>query len=60
MKNYRIWKQENNEDELLVEVFNECDILSIQKEFTEKGYKIDYCFKGLVHTFIKVINVLNF
>lgn len=40
MKNYRIWKNDENDNYLLIEVFNECDIPSIQKEFTEKGYMI--------------------
>ena len=38
MMNYRIWKCNKNDDYLLIEVFNECDIPSIQKSFIEKGY----------------------
>ena len=54
MSNYRIWKCEN-EDELLIEIFNESDLSSVQKEFLEKGYiiiRIDYAFDGV---FMKVV-----
>ena len=37
MMNYRIWKTDDDEY-ILVEAWNDCDIPSIQKEFIEKGY----------------------
>lgn len=37
MMNYRIWKCDDK-DYLLVEVWDDCDIPSVQKEFIEKGY----------------------
>ena len=46
MKKYIIWKCEN-EAELLIEILNECDLPSVQKEFLEKGYiiiRVDYAF----------------
>ena len=46
MSKYIIWKCEN-EAELLIEILNECDLSSVQKEFLEKGYiiiRVDYAF----------------
>ncbi len=46
MSKYRVWKCDNDE-ELLIEIFNEVDLLSVQKEFVNKGYvivKYDYAF----------------
>lgn len=43
---FRVWKCDN-EDELLVEIFSEDDLLSVQKEFVNKGFvivKYDYAF----------------
>ncbi|MBR4693887.1 MAG: hypothetical protein IKP07_03665 [Bacilli bacterium] len=58
MSNYIIWKCEN-EDELLIEIFHESDLQSVQKEFLEKGYiiiRIDYAFNGV---FMKVVKKDN-
>lgn len=55
MSNYTIWKCEN-EDELLIEIFNERDLPDIQKEFLEKGYiiiRIDYAFDNVVMKVVK-------
>ena len=40
MKNYRIWKCDDTieSEYIIVEVWNKCDIASIQKMFIEKGY----------------------
>ena len=39
MKNYSIWKSDDEYTEyIIVEVWNKCDIPSIQKMFIEKGY----------------------
>lgn len=38
MINYRIWECENADGTIIVELFNNCDILSVQKEFISKGY----------------------
>ena len=54
MRNYKIWKDENNEYELLIEIFNDCDVLNVQKEFVNNGYIIKEYFKGTYHTFIRV------
>lgn len=54
MSNYIIWRCEN-EFELLIEIFNECDLPNVQKEFLEKGYiiiRVDYAFN---YTFMKVV-----
>ena len=59
MNNYRIWIIDENEDELLIEIFNERDLPNIQKEFLEKGYiiiRIDYAFNGV---FMKVVKKDN-
>ena len=58
MKNYNVWKIKDNEEELLVEVINDCDVLSVQKEFTENGYKIIHCQQWYSHTFMLVVKVL--
>lgn len=42
---YIIWKDEQNENRLLIEVFNEINLLDIQREFIEKGYIIIEVFK---------------
>ena len=55
MSNYRIWKIDENEDELLIEIFHESDLSDIQKEFLEKGYiiiRVDYAFNSV---FMKVV-----
>ena len=55
MSNYRIWKIDENEDELLIEIFHESDLPDIQKEFIEKGYiiiRVDYAFDEV---FMKVV-----
>jgi len=59
MSNYRIWKIDENEDELLIEIFHESDLSNIQKEFLEKGYiiiRVDYAFDGV---FMKVVKKDN-
>ena len=59
MSNYRIWEIDENEDELLIEIFHESDLPDIQKEFLEKGYiviRVDYAFDGV---FMKVVKKDN-
>lgn len=54
MIKYIIWKREI-ENELLIEILNECDLPNIQKEFIEKGYiiiRVDYAFGSV---FMKVV-----
>lgn len=54
MSNYIIWKC-GNDDELLIEIFNENNLQSVQKEFLEKGYiiiRVDYAFDEV---FMKVV-----
>jgi len=54
MSNYIIWKY-GNDDELLIEIFHESDLPSVQKEFLEKGYiiiRVDYAFNSV---FMKVV-----
>lgn len=56
MSEYRIWKCDNDE-ELLIEIFNEQDLLSVQKEFVNKGYvivKYDYAFREV---FLQVVMI---
>lgn len=53
MMNYTVWTNENNEDELLIEVFNGCDLLSVQKQFVNNGYIIEECFYTNNASFIK-------
>lgn len=55
MSNYIIWNY-GNEAELLIEIFNECDLQSVQKEFLEKGYiiiRIDYAFNEVFMRVVK-------
>lgn len=40
MKNYIVWKRDNNDEHLLIQILNEQDLLSVEKEFTNKGYVI--------------------
>jgi len=56
MSNYRIWKIDENEDELLIEIFHESDLSNIQKEFLGKGYiiiKVDYAFNSVFMIVVK-------
>ena len=56
MSNYRIWKIDENEDELLIEIFHESDLSNIQKEFLEKGYiviRVDYAFNSVFMIVVK-------
>lgn len=58
MSDYIIWKC-GNDDELLIEIFNESDLSSVQKEFIEKGYIIilvDYAFDNVVMKVVKKDN----
>lgn len=58
MNKYTIWNCEN-EDELLIEIFNERDLSNVQKEFLEKGYIIilvDYAFDNVVMKVVKKDN----
>lgn len=57
MKNYKIWQLKDIEEELLVEVFNDCDILTVQNEFIEAGYKIIHCQKWYNHAFMLIERV---
>lgn len=57
MNKYIIWKYDYDGEsgELLIEILNESDLPSVQKEFLEKGYiiiRIDYAFDGV---FMKVV-----
>lgn len=55
MRKYIIWKSEN-EAELLIEILNECDLPSVQKEFLEKGYiiiRVDYAFDNVFMRVVK-------
>lgn len=59
MSNYRIWIIDENEDELLIELFHESDLPDVQKEFLGKGYiiiRIDYAFDSV---FMKVVKKDN-
>lgn len=40
MVNYMIYYCEGNDDDIIVEVFNECDMIEVQKEILERGYYI--------------------
>jgi len=54
MSNYIIWDY-GNDDELLIEIFHESNLSSVQKEFLEKGYiiiRVDYAFNSV---FMKVV-----
>ena len=56
MSDYIIWKIDENEDELLIEIFHESDLSNIQKEFLEKGYiiiKVDYAFNSVFMIVVK-------
>lgn len=57
MSNYIIWKTEY--DEVMVEVFNEYDILNIQKQFIEQGYIVISICRGVFDrsTFMKLEKV---
>lgn len=59
MSNYRVWKVDDNEDELLIEIFHESDLSDIQKEFLGKGYiiiKVDYAFDEVFMIVVKKDN----
>lgn len=45
MNNYLIWECEHDRDKL-VQVFNECDLPSVQEEFIKQGYFIKETFVG--------------
>lgn len=51
MSNYTIWKSDND-NELLVEVYNECDVDKVQIEFIEKGYYVAYTSRYYYHYLI--------
>ena len=54
MSNYIIWDY-GNDNELLIEIFHESNLSSVQKEFLEKGYiiiRVDYAFNSV---FMKVV-----
>jgi len=56
MSNYRVWKVDDNENELLIEIFHESDLSDIQKEFLGKGYiiiKVDYAFNSVFMIVVK-------
>lgn len=54
MIKYIIWKNENT-PELLIEIFNECDLQGVQKEFLEKGYIIIRVGHLFDKVFMKVV-----
>lgn len=59
MSKYREWKDEFGG--ILVEIFNECDILNIQREYIDKGYLIIEICRGVFgnHTFMKIVKILE-
>lgn len=59
MSNYREWKDEFGE--IFVEIFNECDILNIQREYINKGYIIIAISRNVFtnRTFMKIENFLR-
>lgn len=57
--NYRIWLSDCSESEILVEVFNSCDIWEVQKEFVNKGYIIDEYWDTNNSSYIKMYKKLN-
>ena len=54
MNSYIIWKCEY-ENELLIEILNECDLPNVQKEFLEKGYIIIRVGHLFDKVFMKVV-----
>ena len=61
MSNYIIWKYDYDGEsgELLIEIFHESDLQSVQKEFIEMGYiiiRVDYAFDEV---FMKVVKKDN-
>lgn len=58
MNNYRVWKCDNDE-ELLIEIFNEEDLLSVQQEFANKGYIIIRCDYAFGEAYLKVVKEME-
>lgn len=59
MMHYRIWLSDSSESEILVEVFNSCDVHEVQKEFVNKGYIIDEYWDTNNSSYIKMYKKLN-
>ena len=58
MINYLIWECEHDSDKL-VQVFNKCDLPSVQEEFIKKGYYIKETFIGKGGDYFFVIRKLE-
>ena len=52
MMNYIVWRCDS-ENEILIEVFNSSDVLSIQKDFLERGYIIEEYWDTCKSSFIR-------
>ena len=57
MMNYTIWNRDDNEDEILVEVFNGNDVHEIQKQFVNRGYVVEEYFDTCNSSFIRFLKV---
>ncbi len=55
MSNYVMWYNEWSDQ--MVEVFNECDLNSVQKIFVDKGYIIKETFLGKGNHYFFVIEL---
>lgn len=54
MRGMKFWRDENT-DEIIVEIFNACDLLTIQKELVNDGYCIiKILCKDENHIYMKV------
>lgn len=55
MKNYKIYTGDTFGD-YIVEIFNKCDIISVQNQLTKEGYMIEYMISTGYggHAFMKV------
>ena len=58
MRNYIIWKSEHSID-ILVQVFNEYDLPSVQEQFAKEGYFIVETFVGKDRDYFFVIRRLE-
>lgn len=58
MRNYLIWEcgDDNNK---MIQVFNNCDLPSVQKQFIEQGYFIKETFLGSDHDYFFIISRLE-
>ena len=58
MSNYFIWECEHDSDKL-VQVFNKCDLPSVQEQFIKQGYFIKETFIGKEGDYFFVIRRLE-